>query len=403
MTRTWRVGRFPDDVRIVRGEADPLPAQAEALSPEVASFRSTDWFSDDASERRVLLSIHESLAGLCFADPERDLPALRERVSRALRTGLLRAYRFPKPQPPALSPGEEEEAEERAPEPEKAWIEFVFEYPDGTPVRGLDYTLIHPGGREEKGTLGADGLISKDSIPRGTYVVMTKEVDELRWSAARAVRGVPRVRGDEEVQLTARVSGYPDGASATIKVFREHQETEAAVIETLSAVVSGNQIEATWKYDPSSSDERKEEEGVARFIAEVSLDGGKRWAKTRQPLEVELPTVSVPVWSSPYAEDGDELDLIAETLGYPDGSKVKLTLYEHDWDGDDRKVKDLPDAEVQGGKVKASCVYARPIDGAEAGEIDKEGEYFFELRIEEGPKRVARSALLWCSDALVEA
>ncbi|MEO7330172.1 MAG: hypothetical protein ABI193_16475 [Minicystis sp.] len=401
MTRTWRVGRFAEDVRIVHSQGDPLPAQAEPLSPEAASFRSADWFSDDASERRVLLEIHESLAGLCFADPERDLLTLRERVGHALRAGQLRAYRLPKPQPPSLSPGEKKE-EERAPEQEKAWIEFVFEYPDGTPVKGLDYTLIHPGGSEEKGTLGADGLISREDVPRGTYVVMTKEVDDARWSAPRTVRGSPRARVDEEAQLTARVSGYPDGASATIKIFREHRETEAEIIKTLSATVKGSQIEATFQYDVSSSDERKEEEGLSIFVAEVSLDGGKRWTKTKQPLEIELHTISVPVWSSPYAEDGNEVELRAETLGYPDGTKVKVAVYEHDWDGDDKKVKDLPDAEIQRGKVVTICTYARPIDGAEAGEIEKDGEYFFELSIDEGAKRVARSALLWCSDVLVE-
>jgi hypothetical protein len=401
MMRAWRVGRFPDDVWIVPRASAELPALAEALSPEAAAWRAADWFSDDAPERRALQEIHESLSGLSFAHPEHDLPALRERVGRALQTGLLRAYRLPKPQPPALSPGEKKE-EQRAPEREKAFIEFVFEYPDGTPVKGLDYTLIHPGGREEKGTLGADGLISKEDVPRGTYVVMTKEVDEVRWSAPRTVRSVPRMRCDEEAELSARVSGYPDGASATIKVFREHREIESAVIQTLSATVKGNQIEARWKYDFASSDERKEEEGLARFVAEVSLDGGKRWAKTRTPLEVELHTVSVPTWSSLYAEDGDEVEMLAETLGYPDGTKVKVSLHEHDWDGDDRKRKDLPDAEVSEGKVKASCVYARAGGGGEAGDIDKDGEYFFELRLEEGTKRVARSALLWCSDVLIE-
>jgi hypothetical protein len=50
---------------------------------------------------------------------------------------------------------------------------------------------------------------------------------------------------------------------------------------------------------------------------------------------------------------------------------------------------------VSGGVVKSACTYA---NGGE-GDLTREGEYYFEVTIDAGAPRKARSGLLWCTDA----
>ena len=384
MPKAWRAGQFPDEVWLTPRFGADLPGGAERISPDAAAWRVGAWLGGgDGATRQTLLEIHDATFGPGLASPERSSAPLVERVRAALREGGIVAYRLRV----ALSGAsvKAEVKEQKAPEPEKAWVEFAFEYPDGTPVKGLDYALLHPGGTTEEGTLGDDGMISKEDVASGGYTVILKEIEHVAWSSRR-------VRCGDEATLVARIAGYPTGTSAKIKIYREHRETDADVIATLSATIADGAIEARFTYDNTTSEERKSEEGLAAFIAEVSLEGGKRWAKTRAPLLVDLPTLSVPRWSSAYAEAGDEVELEADISGVPDGTPVKLAIWEHDWDGDDRKVTDLPDGVVAGNKLAVACTY----DEGEA--LPRQGEYFAVVTLDAGVKREARSALLWCSD-----
>ncbi len=384
MSKVWRAGQFPEEVWLTPRFGADLPPGADRLSPGTAAWRAAAWLGgDDGAARQTLTEIHDATFGPGLVSPERSPLQLLERVQTALRQGGIVAYRVRL----ALSGAsvKAEVNEQKAPEPEKAWVEFLFEYPDGTPVKGLEYRLLHPGGTDEAGTLGDDGMISKEDVAAGAYTVVLKEIEHVAWVDRR-------VRCGEEARLTARIAGYPDGATATVKIYREHRETNAEVITTLSATIAGGAIEARFTYDNTTTEERKTEEGVAAFVAEVALDGGKRWAKTRAPLLVELPTLSVPRWSSGYAEVGDEVEILADVSGFPDGTKVQLAIWEHDWDGEDRKVTDLPDGIIAGNKLAVACTY----DEGEA--LPREGEYFAVVTLDTGVKREARSALLWCSD-----
>jgi hypothetical protein len=384
MAKAWRVGRFPDEVWLTPRFGADVPAGADRISPGTAAWRAAAWLGgDDGTAKQALIEIHDATFGPGLTSPERSPLRLLDRVRAALGAGGIVAYRVRV----ALSGAsvKAEVIEPKAPEPEKTWVEFIFEYPDGTPVKGLDYHLLHPGGTDEQGTLGDDGMISREDVAAGTYTVVLKEIEHVAWADKR-------VRAGEEARLVARIAGYPAGTEATIKIYREHRETDAEVIATLPGTIADGVIEVKFTYDNTTTDERKAEEGVAAFVAEVALDGGKCWAKTRAPLLVDLPTLSVPRWSSAYAEAGDEVEILADVTGIPEGTTVKLAIWEHAFDGDDRKVTDLPDGIVAGSKLAVACTY-------EEGEaLPRAGEYFAVVSLDAGVKREARSALLWCSD-----
>lgn len=395
MHRTWYVGRFPEKIRIVSAFGGTAPARAEKLSPEIASFHAPGWFPDDSAGRRLLLEILAEIASPSLAGSRTPLDFARERVRDALRSGRLRAYRE-RDTVSDIVAGKEPEPVEKKAEVEKAFVDFIFEYPDGSPVKGEEYKFLYPDGRKEEGKLGDDGTISKEDVLPGSYTVVTKEVEHVGFSVSRA-------RCDDEVKIRARVSGFPPGAAAKVKVYREHREEPGDEVATLGASVKDDAVEVAFKYDYKKDDERKREEGVARFVAEVSLDGGKRWAKSARALELELKSIGSARWSTAYAEDGDTVALRVDVLGFADGTEAKVDVFRfHDAGDEDEKVASL-DAKVSGGCVEAACTYATAEgdgDGGEKGDVSREGEYLFEVIIEDGVQRKARSGLLWCTDVI---
>lgn len=190
-----------------------------------------------------------------------------------------------------------------------------------------------------------------------------------------------------------RRSGFPSGTPAKVNLYREFRETAADVIQSLPARVENDQIIVEWKYDYLSSEARKNETGVARFIAEVELDGGKHWAKSALALELELRTIKTLEWSTARIEAEETAEITIETLGFPDDTEVRLELWRFGWNAS-KKVGDFRPLQLAGGTASARCPYA-PAGAAELA-ITRSGEYFVIAKITGAVSRTARSSLLWC-------
>jgi hypothetical protein len=278
---------------------------------------------------------------------------------------------------------------ESEPEAAETWVEFVFEYPDGTKVSGLEYVLLDPSKTEAPGTLAASGTITKRGVTPGEYTVVLKEIEYAVWEKGRA-------RVGDELKVVARTSGYPDGTTATVKLYRERTESPGDEIATVEAQVQGDVIEATLAY-AAKDDEQKDETGVIGLVAEVSLDGGKSWAKTQRALQLQLPTLATVSWSKDRAAAGDSVDIVVEALGYPPGTQVAIELWRLDWIDGDSKVCDIGPVPLSKTKATARCTYGVPAAaGAGDAAIDACGEYYAIATIEGSTTRTARSALLWC-------
>ena len=96
----------------------------------------------------------------------------------------------------------------------------MVQRPDGEPVSGLAWELIHPDGKtKEKGTLGSDGAVHKDGVKEGAYTLILKEVEHATWRSTE-------LRPGEPARLAARVWGFAAGTAAKIRLFRELEETD---------------------------------------------------------------------------------------------------------------------------------------------------------------------------------
>lgn len=266
------------------------------------------------------------------------------------------------------------------------WIEFKFVLPDDSPVSSLDYVLVEPGGAQKPGTLGSDGRVDRRNIPAGVYAVLLKEVDRVTWNPGY-------VRCDDKVRITAQTSGFPSGTPAKVNLYREFHETAADVIQSLQGKVANDRIEVEWKYDYLASEARKNETGLARFIAEVELESGKHWAKSALALQLELRSIEMVAWSKARIEAGETVEVRIETLGFPDDTEVKLELWRFGWNAI-KKAGDLKPVRLAGGEATARCAYASP--GSSEFAISRSGEYFVTAKITGSVTRTARSDLLWC-------
>ncbi len=88
-------------------------------------------------------------------------------------------------------------------------------------------------------------------------------------------------------------------------------------------------------------------------------------------------------WSQEEARTGDIVKLTADAVGFEDGEKAKITIYEMDHDGNDDFIEEL-EAEVQGEKIKAQWEYYYTPDDDDVVEdkkTEKRGyttpEYYF--------------------------
>jgi len=274
-------------------------------------------------------------------------------------------------------------------EEDDTWVEFVFEYPDGTKVSGLDYILLGPSNTEAPGTLAANGTITRRGVTPGDYTVVLEEIEYAVWEKHRASVG-------DELKVIARTSGYPDGTAATVKLYRERSESPGDELATVQVDVQADVIEATLAYE-AKGDEQDDESGVIGLVAEVSLDGGRAWSKTPRALQLQLPTLAAVRWSKARVAAGDAVELTVEALGYPPGTEVAIELWRLDWIEGDSKLCDIGPVPLAGTKAIARCTYGGSASaGAGEAAIEACGEYYAVATIEGSATRTARSELLWC-------
>jgi hypothetical protein len=264
------------------------------------------------------------------------------------------------------------------------WIEFVFEYPDASPVTGRPYILLDPKENRTEGSLNRTGKIRQTDIPAGRYTVILKEIDSVSWVK-------PKIKADEEAMAYARTTGYPDGTAAKFRIFREFRETDADCLATLDVKISGGVAKAPWKYDYKKTKETREETGRARFVAELQIESSKEWAKTLEPLEIELKTIVSTRWSTLSAVPGQQLALEVETLGFGDGVEGVVEVWKASLFGDDKKIADVGKAKIKVGKLKTSWK-------CDSGSKEPEDfETYFRVKIDDGVSRIGLSNVLACS------
>ena len=330
--------------------------------------------------RRVLLEVHDSVRGfgLRFA---RDVSAaawshIAEQLDFAAYSGeislraLERVYTVPQSHATPLE-------EPLGPDPEPQDVEFDFAYEDGTPVRGLRYELVAPSQVREKGTLGQDGVLRRKNVA-GRYAASIVEIDDVAWERRR-------VCARKDVAVVAHATGIDDGTNGTVRIYRLHDENAVSAVAELPVTFTQGRAQTSWRYEPGSGAET----GVRCFVAEVSTDGGKVWRKS-EPLEVELGTIVNVAWSRTDVAADEEVDLVVETLGFPDDAEVAVALLRHRVDADDEALSNL-----------ASPVLLRRVSRSTlrcgGGDLPaRVGDVYAKVTVKkDGVERTACSPLLW--------
>lgn len=275
---------------------------------------------------------------------------------------------------------------------EKHDLNFTFVYPDGSPAGGWAYRLTDPSGAKENDELGDDGLIEKRDVPRGTYQVELKEVEVVEWLELEAVPDTP-------TQLVARVIGFDDGAAAKVRIFRQYQETDEQVIQEIDAVVEGSTVRCEFLYDETADDARKAEQGIAKFVAEVSLEDGEVWGKCGDlVLEMQLKTLQSVRWQRRTVRPGEDAVIVVRALGYSPGAEAQIELWYVDTDDGPTKVADLT-APIVNGVAEKAIRFEPGGEGAPAFESDtikRSGELYAVVVIDVDVRRQGRSGILVC-------
>ena len=386
MTR-WRINPGFNEVALVPARA-PAPPEGRRMSSAMAAGRVNEWFPDTALGPRAhrLSEICRTIDGPTAGRESRD--AQRRRVRAALDNGRLIAFRIPnKLSGEYLAPPEEEgESEERARRTHT--VAFVFQYPDQSPFGDVDYVWIPADGERSDRTLPANGEIEEQDVPYGNYVVELKEVDAVSWGAKSALC-------DDEIAILARTSGFADGTSATVRVFRELAEAEGEHIATLTGEVAANQVEVMYKHDYNASEDDQRRSGIESLIAEVEVEGS--WAKTTRPLALELKSILSARWASRRAQEGEPLGFDVRTLGFADGTPVELkVLYDHPLE-DDVELESLSDVTVQNGR--AHGVWPCDLSAIPFTEDREAKPVYFVAGIEDGVERSLPSGRARCRHA----
>lgn len=331
-----------------------------------------------STETRAIASLYalayDHALATTRAGASRDL--LLRRVEEAVSSGRLLVIERPR-RHVVVEPEQAPDEEPLGPEPERQDVDFVFEYEDGSPVSGLRYVLVDPGGSREKGTLPASGEVRRANVS-GTWACAITEFDLVEWERRR-------VRAGEEVAIAVRASGMDDGAAAVVRVYRLHDEDRGRALAELPVTVQQGRATARWKYRPTARDAG----GVASFVAEASADGCKVWRKS-EPLEVELASVVRASWSRASVAPGEDVELSIETLGLADGADVSVTLLRHRVAGDDEALGAVP---VPALKRRSARAVLRCGDGALPARV---GDVYARVTVrKDGVERTACSPLLW--------
>lgn len=122
---------------------------------------------------------------------------------------------------------------------ENHYLDVQFEDKGGNPITGVKYTVDGPSIKKSEGTLV--GKVKKAGLKEGSYDIELKAVTKPEWSQKEA-------RVGDTVKLTAEVSGFKSGTPAEILIFEKDVSSADDLIETISAELSGNKVEAEWEY-----------------------------------------------------------------------------------------------------------------------------------------------------------
>ncbi|MCA9606997.1 MAG: hypothetical protein KC619_15425 [Myxococcales bacterium] len=370
----------------LRGFSDAETAVSAAVAQEVIA----EWARDE--REATLRAVLYDLGGVVPSTWATRGDLARELMRYA--GGDLLVAREPEPTwlPSAFESDDETEANEPDEVTERHDLLFTFEYPDRSAAGGWGYRFTDLDGNQSSDVLPDDGRISESDVREGTYQVELKMVRSVHWLEKRVDCGT-------EVGLVAHVEGYDDGEAAQVRLFRQFKELDRQVVDTVSGQVADGRVECTYTYDHTANDRRAAEEGRVRLIAEVSLEDGKVWCKTLEPVVVQLKSLDRVGWSAPQVQPGIEVEVFARVSGYADGAEVAFALWLDDPMGGAQELTELR-APIVGGTARTTLLYApssEPSDPAfEAGRIQQPGEYFVRAVIEDEVRREARSDVVLC-------
>jgi hypothetical protein len=256
------------------------------------------------------------------------------------------------------------------------FVEFRVVDPQGRPIGALPYVLHEPDGARTHGALGSDGRVRRDDVDDDVYGLELEDVEAVTW-------GLDRALCDADIPLFARVSGCDDGTKVAVRIFREASETDDDVVDTFEAEVIEGGVATTWRYDYAADEARASEVGEVRFIAEVSVPGGRAWGKTVVPITIVLKAIAIADWDRDKAEPGTEVELHADTTGFAEGTTATITVYSVGPQGGGKAIASLAELPMVGGRVTTR--WAVP---------SEPGELYFEVAIDDVVSRVGVSDFL---------
>jgi uncharacterized Zn-binding protein involved in type VI secretion len=155
------------------------------------------------------------------------------------------------------------------------WIEFAFRDAAGYPVQGNPYRFDPPDGEPEEGWLNGDGRVRRDAVSDGEGAATVRGVHAARW-------GRDVVEPGASVAVTATTCGYDDGTPAAVRILEVRVRGADVVVDDIDTEVTGNEIEAEWRYErPPSPALTSVSDGAHRapvaspleFRAEVRVEG----------------------------------------------------------------------------------------------------------------------------------
>lgn len=256
------------------------------------------------------------------------------------------------------------------------FVEFRVVDPQGRPLGELPYALHEPNGARTHGTLGSDGRVRRDDVEDDVYGLELEDVEAVTW-------GVERALCDADIPLFARVSGCEDGTKLSVRIFREASETDDDVVDTFEAEVVEGGVATTWRYDYAGDEARASEVGEVRFIAEVSVPGGRAWGKTAVPITIVLKAIAAADWDRDKAVPATEVELHADTMGFAEATTATITVYSVGPRGNGKAIASLAGLPAVGGRVTTR--WAVPCEP---------GELYFEVAIDDVVSRVGVSDFL---------
>ncbi len=86
--------------------------------------------------------------------------------------------------------------------------------------------------------------------------------------------------------------------------------------------------------------------------------------------EITLQAITKAEWSAKEARGGEKVKLQIETVGYEDGTKVVMSVWQKDLNRPDELVKRFEEIEISGGKAEAEWQYEWPDDGEDDADHD---------------------------------